>query len=98
MFTVYRKKDYNPEKANNNLYGPREVEVYEIRMNSVGYPHFLIYESGYWAYRSAKSFTPDPAESKLFNGAKDKPVENFYTTKRWKEALSFDSENVKLSI
>lgn len=32
--------------------------VYDVRINKVGYPHFLIYDNGQWKYMSAKHFEP----------------------------------------
>lgn len=33
-------------------------EVYHIRDDKKGYPHFLIYENKQWLYKSAKYFIP----------------------------------------
>lgn len=89
MFTVYEKNDFHPIEMNNSLYAPREVEVYDVRIDSSGYPMFLIYEGNEWKYKSAKLFVPNPTSAKLYNHAPDNPVENFYTTGRWKEAINF---------
>lgn len=35
----------------------RMVEVYAVRDDKNGYPHFLICENGEWKYRSAKYYT-----------------------------------------
>lgn len=35
------------------------VEVYAVRDDKNGYPHFLIYENGEWKYKSAKYFTTE---------------------------------------
>ena len=34
----------------------KEVNVYAVKNDKVGYPHFLIYEDSQWKYRSAKHF------------------------------------------
>ena len=94
MFTVYEKNDFHPQKMYNGLYCPNAIDVYDIHMSN-GYPMFLIYKDKEWVYRSAKLFTPDPRESKLFDKSTDKPVENFYATGRWKEAINFDYEEEK---
>lgn len=36
----------------------RTFEVYKVRDDAKGYPHFLIYENNQWVYRSAKYFEP----------------------------------------
>lgn len=36
----------------------REYEVYNIRDDKTGYPHFLIFQDGRWVYQSAKHFVP----------------------------------------
>lgn len=41
------------DKRNGNLF-----EVYDITYDSVGYPHFLIYDNGQWLRVSAKHFVP----------------------------------------
>lgn len=41
------------EKSSGVLY-----EVYDIKYNKAGYPHFLIYKEGQWLMRSAKHFEP----------------------------------------
>lgn len=94
MFTVYKKNDFHPQKMNNNLYAPKEVEVFDVRTDKSGYPMFLIYEDNEWKYKRANLFVPDPAKSKLYYHSPENVVENFYTTGRWGEAIGF--ENVKI--
>ncbi len=36
----------------------RPVTVYNVRDDIVGYPQFLVYDSGRWLYISAKHFAP----------------------------------------
>ena len=90
MFTTYRKNDFHPQKMNNDLYCPREVEVYDVHIDKTGCPQFLIYEDKEWKCCRANLFTPDPAESRLFNCSPDKPVENFYETGEWHKAICYD--------
>lgn len=40
-------------------YMSKWVEVYAVRDDRNGYPHFLIYENGEWKYKSAKYFTTE---------------------------------------
>lgn len=35
----------------------KTVEVYAVRDDKNGYPHFLICENGEWKYKSAKYYT-----------------------------------------
>ena len=35
------------------------VEVYAVRDDKNGYPHFLIYKDGQWIYKSAKHFVTE---------------------------------------
>ena len=46
MFKVFHKNEQ------------REYEVYNIRDDKTGYPHFLIFQEGRWVYQSAKHFVP----------------------------------------
>ena len=46
LFRVLRKLDNIP------------VDVYDIRDDKNGYPHFLIYEDNEWKYVKAKHFVP----------------------------------------
>lgn len=46
LFRVCRKSDDIP------------VDVYAIRDDNNGYPHFLIYEDNEWKYVKAKHFVP----------------------------------------
>ena len=48
MFKVCRKDNVSFEC----------FEVYAIRDDKNGYPHFLIYDNGEWKYVSAKHFAP----------------------------------------
>ena len=48
MFKVFKKDNVSYES----------FEVYAIRDDKNGYPHFLIYEDGEWKYVSAKYFAP----------------------------------------
>lgn len=56
IFTVFEKDsvewDYELED-----YAAKTVEVYAVRDDKNGYPHFLICENGEWKYRSAKYYT-----------------------------------------
>lgn len=40
----------------NNL--DKELDVYNVRNDKHGYPHFLVYEDKQWKYKSAKYFVP----------------------------------------
>lgn len=40
-------------KANKEL-----VDVYDVKRDNNGYPHFLVYKDGKWAYLTAKLFEP----------------------------------------
>ena len=40
-------------KSNNKIF-----DVYDIKYNKSGYPHFLIYEDGQWKIVSAKFYIP----------------------------------------
>ena len=57
VFTVNRKG--NVEYDNNSGISLSSVEVYNVRDDKNGYPHFLIYENGEWKYVSAKYFIPN---------------------------------------
>lgn len=37
---------------------PRAIDVYDVRYDSSGYPHFLIYQNEQWLQVSAKHFRP----------------------------------------
>lgn len=47
VFQVVKKENHNIIR-----------EVYDVRNDNCGYPHFLIYENGEWKYVSAKHFVP----------------------------------------
>ena len=47
VFRVVKKEDHGVIR-----------EVYDVRNDNCGYPHFLIYENGEWKYVSAKHFVP----------------------------------------
>lgn len=34
------------------------VDVYDVRRDKNGYPHFLVYKDGQWVYLTAKLFEP----------------------------------------
>lgn len=34
------------------------LEVYDIKYDKNGYPHFLIYKNGQWLVKSAKNYKP----------------------------------------
>lgn len=34
------------------------VDVYDVRRDRNGYPHFLVYKDGQWVYLTAKIFEP----------------------------------------
>lgn len=56
-FTVFRKED-----AGNTVDGSVvPVQVYDIKYDSNGYPHFLIYdyETHAWLLKKAKHFIPE---------------------------------------
>lgn len=57
VFSVNRKG--NVEYDNNSGISLSSVEVYNVRDDKNGYPHFLIYENGEWKYVSAKHFVPN---------------------------------------
>ena len=48
MFKVYKLVDGSPQ----------EFEVFDIRYDSAGYPHFLLYIDNSWQVCSAKDFSP----------------------------------------
>lgn len=61
MFTVYEKGMWeNDEHIHTRR--PKAVEVYAVRDDNNGFPHFLICENGEWKYRSAKYFTNNPRQ------------------------------------
>lgn len=41
------------------LPGLKPYEIYDIRYDKSGYPHFLIYREKQWRIISAKHFTPN---------------------------------------
>lgn len=57
IFTVIKKNstEYD-ENLKTNI--SQSVNVYTVRDDKNGYPHFLIYENGEWKYVSAKHFEP----------------------------------------
>lgn len=34
------------------------VDIYDIKRDKNGYPHFLVYKDGQWVYLTAKLFEP----------------------------------------
>ena len=50
MFEVYDKRI--------PIDKPRVTTVFDVRNDSNGYPHFLVYEKGSWVWVSAKHFKP----------------------------------------
>ena len=34
------------------------IDVYDVRRDKNGYPHFLVYKDGQWMYLTAKLFEP----------------------------------------
>lgn len=59
IFTVYEKGVWEKdERIHANC--PKSVEVYAVRDDKNGYPHFLICENGEWKYKSAKNYTNNP--------------------------------------
>jgi hypothetical protein len=36
----------------------KEYKVFNVKNDTKGYPHFLIYEDRQWLWKSAKHFTP----------------------------------------
>lgn len=34
------------------------VDVYDVKRDANGYPHFLVYNDGQWVYHTAKIFEP----------------------------------------
>ena len=52
------------------------VDVYGIKYDSSGFPHFLIYKEGRWEIKSAKHFRPPDANdfSKLVKDAMSMPI------------------------
>lgn len=61
MFTVFEKGVWEEDNCahDNRL---KSVEVYAVRDDNNGYPHFLICENGEWKYRSAQYYTNDPKQ------------------------------------
>lgn len=41
-----------------NKHNGEEVNVYHVRIDKTGYPHFLVYTKNGWRYMSAKNFKP----------------------------------------
>lgn len=66
MFKVYKSID-------NVL---QEFDVFDIRYDSTGYPHFLLYINDEWQVISAKEFTPMPPQSKSKGRKKKTLVES----------------------
>lgn len=58
IFQVYRKDSIHYDKNIGDFIGTIE-EVFNIRDDKCGYPHFLIHSQGEWKYESAKNFVPD---------------------------------------
>lgn len=56
-FTVYRKEDAG-DTANGSVV---PIQVYDIKYDSNGYPHFLIYDykTHAWLFKKAKNFIPE---------------------------------------
>lgn len=55
LFSVYDKESVHWDKDLLE-WGATTVEVYGVRDDNNGYPHFLICENGEWKYKSAKHF------------------------------------------
>ena len=36
----------------------KPVDVYDVKRDKNGYPHFLVYKDGQWVYLTAKIFEP----------------------------------------
>lgn len=36
----------------------KPVDVYDVKRDKNGYPHFLVYKDGQWIYLTAKLFEP----------------------------------------
>lgn len=36
----------------------KPVDVYDVKRDKNGYPHFLVYKDGQWVYLTAKLFEP----------------------------------------
>ena len=56
IFTVFEKDGVEWDYALQD-YVVKTVEVYAVRDDKNGYPHFLICENGEWKYKSAKYYT-----------------------------------------
>lgn len=41
-----------------NKHSGEKVNVYHVRIDKTGYPHFLVYTKDGWRYMSAKNFKP----------------------------------------
>lgn len=53
MFKVKAKENAYP------IFIPQQnYDVYDVRNDSSGYPHFLVYSTGMWLWKSAKLFEP----------------------------------------
>lgn len=59
MFIVYEKGVWEYDKRA-HINRPKSVDVYAVRDDKNGYPHFLICDNGDWKYRSAKYYTNNP--------------------------------------
>lgn len=58
VFSIWKlHKNFDISKNMCDEYLER-VNVYSVRDDKNGYPHFLIYENGEWKYVSAKHFVP----------------------------------------
>lgn len=56
LFSIF-EKDSVVWDENILDYIAKTVEVYAVRDDKNGYPHFLVCENGEWKYRSAKYYT-----------------------------------------
>lgn len=55
---MYRKNSVHYDKTRGDFFGTIE-EVFNVRDDKKGYPHFLIHKNGEWKYESAKNFAVD---------------------------------------
>lgn len=56
LFSIHEKNSVEWDEDLLDWFGAT-VEVYDVRNDKNGYPHFLICEDGEWKYKSAKHFT-----------------------------------------
>ena len=58
IFQVYRRNTLHFDRIVSD-YIAEKVEVFDIKRDKNGYPHFLIFSDGEWKYESAKHFIPN---------------------------------------